>query len=128
MHPMPAMFRGGVGRDSAVVGLAEDGADVGGRCRHRAQNIGGRGLFPEGVGPILRGRENGAVAAVGCAIRETTRGGWGCLAKDEELDEGSDQQNNGELAQQETLCEGEAAQGWVSDLLDHHMLGTAYED
>jgi hypothetical protein len=39
VHAVSAMFASGVGRDGAVVGLAEDGAGIRGSSRHRTKDV-----------------------------------------------------------------------------------------
>ena len=90
MHAMPAMFGGGIRRDGAVIGFAENRACIGRGGWHRSKDIGCGWLFSERFVAILRGAVDGAVAAVGCAVREATRWGRRSLAKDEEFDEGTD--------------------------------------
>jgi len=45
----------------------------------------------------LRTAVHGTVAAVGCAVREAARGRRRGFAEDEELDEGANEQDDGEL-------------------------------
>lgn len=60
----------------------------------------GDGAAVVGGGFVLAGEGAGGGGGFG-------RGG---VAEDEEFDEGADEDYDGELAQEETLCEGEAAE------------------
>ena len=91
VHAVAAMFGGGISRDSAVVGFAEDRACVCRGCWYRAKNIGCRRLFPERFVAILGGAVDGAITAVGCAVGQAARRRWRGLTEDEEFDEGADQ-------------------------------------
>lgn len=83
------MFGERIGRDGAVVGLAEDRACI---CRggwYRAKNIGCGRFLSERFVAILRGAVDGAVTSVGCAVGQAARWRWWSLAENEEFDEGS---------------------------------------
>lgn len=104
MHPMAAMFRGRIGRDGAVIGLAENRASVGGGSRHGSEDIGVGRFFAEGFLAILRCTVDRAVAAVGGAVGQATRRRWRGLAEDEKLDEGANQKDDRKLTEEKALC------------------------
>ena len=105
MHPMPAMFGGGIGRDGAIICFVEDRAGIGGGSRYGSEYIGIGWLFAEGSLSILRRAVDRAVAAVTCAIRQATRRRRRGFSENEKLDKGTDEEDDGKLAEEQALCE-----------------------
>lgn len=101
------MFRSGIGGDCSVVGLSQDGAGVGRGGRYRTEDVRVRWLFSQGscASIMLCTAVNGIGTPMSRrAMRKAARGRRRCFAEDEELDEGSNEKDDGELTQQEPLC------------------------
>ena len=120
-HVEPVQAFGLVGVH-VVVCLCEDGGRR--QARRRAEDVGGGALAVELVrGGGGRGEGDGAAAvAVGEGARRGGGFGGGGVAEDEEFDEAADQDDDGELAEEKALGEGETG----SVLMIFHSLCLVY--